>query len=134
MRLFSARRADMEAMRGFIEVTCETLPHADRQRLVLIVEELFCNSVEHGYGEDCDQPIWLTLAPGAEGCRLIYEDCASAHNPFAAVRDPMVDADLENRAVGGLGVFLVVQMSSSTRYERREDRNVIELFVPLFGA
>ena len=117
-------------MRGFIELTCDTLPHTDRERLILIVEELFCNSVEHGYGEDCDQPIWLTLTPGAEGCRLVYEDCASAHNPFAVVRDPMVDADLETRPVGGLGVYLVVQMSSSKRYERRENRNIIELFVP----
>ena len=53
-----------------------------------------------------------------------------AHDPFAAPRDPMLEAAAEDRPVGGLGIFLIRQICSSKRYERRDGHNVIELFVP----
>lgn len=130
MRRFCARRSDFGAVRNFIESSCRNFPHDDRQRLILIVEELFCNSVDHGYGGDSDQPVWLALAPTAEGCALVYQDAAPAHDPFAVANDPMLEAAVENRPVGGLGVFLIGGYCSSQRYERRGERNVIELFVP----
>ena len=126
-RRFCARHADFGAICRFIESACANLSRADRQRLILIVEELFCNSVEHGYGGECDQPVWLTLALTEKSCRVVYEDGAPPHDPFAAARDPRLEADADSRPVGGLGVFLVGQMSSSKRYERRHERNVIEL-------
>ena len=129
-RRFCARHSDFPSIRNFVESVCTDFPHADRQRLVLIVEELFCNSVDHGYGGDCDQPVWLALAPTADGCRLVYQDAAPAHDPFAAARDPKLEADVESRPVGGLGVFLIGQYCSSKRYERRDEHNVIDLFVP----
>jgi serine/threonine-protein kinase RsbW len=129
-RRFCARRSEFGAMRDFIESACGNLPHADRQRLVLIVEELLCNSVEHGYGGDSDQPVWLALAPTAAGCRLVYQDAAPAHDPFSAARDPLLEADVDSRPVGGLGVFLIGKLCSSKRYERRGEHNIIELFVP----
>jgi serine/threonine-protein kinase RsbW len=129
-RPFCARRAEFDAVRNFVESACRSLPHADRQRLVLIVEELFSNSIEHGYGGDSDRPVWLTLTPAAEGCGLVYEDAAPAHDPFAGVPDPALEKSAESRPVGGLGVFLIGQYCSLKRHERRGEHNVIELFVP----
>jgi anti-sigma regulatory factor (Ser/Thr protein kinase) len=128
-RRFCARRSEFGAVRNFIDSACANLPHADRQRLVLIIEELFCNSIEHGYGGDSERPVWLALAPTAGGCALIYEDAARAHNPFAGAQDPPPDANAEDLSVGGLGVLLVGQFCTSKRYERRNEHNVIELFV-----
>ena len=116
-------------MRDFVEAACADLPHADRQRLVLIVEELFCNSVDHGYGGDSDQPVWLTVAPHPDGCQLIYADAAPAYDPFAVTRDPQLAAAVEERPVGGLGVYLIGEMCTSKKYARSDDCNVIELFV-----
>jgi anti-sigma regulatory factor (Ser/Thr protein kinase) len=129
-QLFRAHRADFGAIRNFMESACTILPHADRQRLVLIVEELFCNSVEHGYGGDCDRPVWLSVTPGSEGCHLVYTDAAPAYDPFAAPKDPLLGADVESRPVGGLGIYLIGEICTAKRYERRDEHNVIELFVP----
>ncbi|MEO7729318.1 MAG: ATP-binding protein [Burkholderiales bacterium] len=129
-RRFNASRAEFEAVRNFVEAACGRIPHADHQRLVLIVEELFSNSIEHGYGGDCDQPVWLTLAPGPEGCGLVYEDAAPAHDPFTGTADPKLERSMESRPVGGLGVFLIGHFCSLKRHERRGEHNVIELFVP----
>ena len=43
------------------------------------------------------------------------------------VKEPDVDAPLEERALGGLGLFLVQQMMDGVAYQRRDDRNVITL-------
>jgi serine/threonine-protein kinase RsbW len=117
-------------VRDFITLACETLRPADRERLVLIVEELFCNSIEHGYGGDGQEPVWLALTPTAEGCGLTYEDAAPAHDPFARAKVPPTHSHAERLPVGGLGVFLIGQLCSSTRYRRQHERNVIELFMP----
>ncbi|MEO8441784.1 MAG: ATP-binding protein [Betaproteobacteria bacterium] len=127
---FSARRAEFCAVRNFVESACAGLPHADRQRLVLIVEELFANSIEHGYQGDSDSPAWVTLAPTADGCQLVYEDTAPAHDPFASSPELKLEKSAPHRPVGGLGVFLIGQLCTLKRHERRGEHNVIELFVP----
>jgi len=129
-RQFFARRSEIASIRRFVESVCASMAFPDRQRLVLIVEELFSNSIDHGYGGDSDQPVWLTLTLTADGCHLAYRDMAPAYNPFISARLPVLGTDALNRPEGGLGVFLIGQLSSSRRYERRDEHNHIELFVP----
>jgi hypothetical protein len=38
--------------------------------------------------------------------------------------------DLDHRPIGGLGIVRLIELSTSRRYARRGDRNVIELDVP----
>jgi len=132
-RRFVARRAEFAAIRAHLESACVALPSYFVQRFVLIAEELFCNSIEHGYGGDCDQPVWLTVTPAADGCTLIYRDAAPAHDPFVHVTLPRAQS-VEALPVGGLGVYLIGQFCTLKRYQWHAEHNVIELFVPLESA
>lgn len=128
-RRFTARQAQFDAIRAFIEAECASIEEDERQRAVLLVEELFANSVFHGYGGDSDEPVWLTVNVDADGCRLVYEDCAPAYNPFE-VEEPDLDAAApEDRPVGGLGIVFLIELSSARSYARRGERNVIEMHV-----
>ena len=128
-RRFTARQAEFDAIRAFIEAACASIEEDERQRAVLLVEELFANSVFHGYGGDSDEPVWLTVNVDADGCRLVYEDCAPAYNPFE-VEEPDLDAAApEDRPIGGLGIVFLIELSSARSYARRGDRNVIEMHV-----
>jgi len=129
-RRFSARHREFDSIVNFIESACTGLKDDERLRVILLVEELFANSVNHGYGGDSDQPVWLTLAVGGSECRVVYEDCAPPYNPFASADSSNTQADVADRPLGGLGIVLLMQLSSSRKYERRADRNVIELHVP----
>jgi len=42
-------------------------------------------------------------------------------------RDPDIESSLEERALGGLGLFLVQKMMDDVTYQRREELNVITL-------
>ena len=103
----------------------------DALRLTLIVEELFTNSVVHGYGAECDAPIDVELAAGAGEIALVYEDAAPPFDPLSQpqLHPPDLAAPVETRRVGGLGVYLVTQLVTSARYTRDGGRNRLRLGV-----
>ena len=129
-RCFNARQAEFDAISQFIETACASLKDDERLRIILLVEELFANSVNHGYGGDSDAPVWLSVLVEDRSCRLVYEDRAPPYNPFTAATGGNTEGDLDDRPIGGLGIVLLIELSTSRRYERRGDRNVIELDVP----
>lgn len=127
---FSARQAEFDAISAFIETACASMKDEERLRIVLLVEELFANSVNHGYGGDSDEPVWLSLRVDEQICRLVYEDRAPPYNPFTGETANNTVGDVDHRPIGGLGIVLLIELSTSRRYARRGDRNVIELDVP----
>ena len=134
-REFSARMSALRELRAFIEAVCReaAIARNDILRIALVVEELFTNSVKHGYGGDSAKRVWLTLQLEDGDCRLVYEDAAPPYDPFAGPARPDLEAPVEARPVGGLGVLLVERFSRSHEYTRVGDRNRISLVLPLTG-
>ena len=92
----------------------------------LSIDEILTNTISYGYDDDAEHRIDLTLR--AEGDTLvvvIVDDGRSFDSSLA--QEPDVEATLEERALGGLGLFLVQQMMDDMTYQRRDDRNVITL-------
>ena len=94
----------------------------------LIIEELFTNSVMHGYGGDGSGPVWVSVAGEDGKLSLTYEDAAPACDPFG-LPAPDLNAPIEERRVGGLGMPLVKALSDSVTYDRREGRNRVSLIL-----
>jgi anti-sigma regulatory factor (Ser/Thr protein kinase) len=120
---FLGRRHDIlqysSSIAAFIESACGALEEDARLRIVLLlVEELFVNRVNHGYGGECDEPVWLTVEVDDEDCRLVYEDCAPDYDPFASVDSSSTDGDLDQRRIGDLGIVLLVEFSPTFGFWR----------------
>ncbi|HYJ19750.1 MAG TPA: ATP-binding protein, partial [Burkholderiales bacterium] len=77
-RSFVARILAFEQVRALIEEFGEmvNLGREDRHKLTLIVEELFTNTVTHGFRGDSDSQVQVTLEQTGAGVRLTYEDSA----------------------------------------------------------
>jgi serine/threonine-protein kinase RsbW len=99
----------------------------DALRLSLIVEELFTNTVTHGYRGDSDAPVRIALAVNASEVELSYEDAAPPFDPLEHVRRSTVDlaGDAPERRVGQLGIALVTSMAARIRYARDDGWNRI---------
>ena len=114
---------------AFVEAFCSRhgVAHDDRLRLVLVAEELFTNSVEHGHAGDADAPIRIELAHEPGRLHFFIEDSAPAFDPLAQARAnaTALDADIDARQVGGLGLVLVEQLAADARYAREQGRNRI---------
>jgi len=95
----------------------------------IAVEELFANSIHHGYGGESDQPVWLSVEQDGATLRVVYVDQAQEFDPFSSINDhdDEPDATVEKRLVGGLGRLLVRELARNCTYAREADRNVTQL-------
>lgn len=117
-------------MSAFVESAVAGMAGSLVLRLRLAVEELFVNTVTHGYGGDSDAPVDVTVCIDGARVVLVYEDSAPAFNPFAIVKRPDAEASVEARDVGRLGLFLITQLAERCRYERAGDRNCVTVELP----
>jgi len=128
-RTFPARLSAFEQVKSLIEEFGEAagLGREDRHKLTLIVEELFTNTVTHGHHGDSDAPVQVTLEVTDAGVELIYEDSAPQYDPVAASRRTDIESTINERRVGGLGVFLTISLTNGAVYRFVEGRNRISL-------
>ncbi len=126
---FPARMDSMAEIRSFVEAACATagIGREDCLKILLIVEELFTNTVTHGYREESDSPVWLAFEPGDTGFTLRYEDAAPPHNPFGEFRPMDTAVLIAQQPVGGLGLKLIRSLASDPGYSRVGERNCIRL-------
>jgi serine/threonine-protein kinase RsbW len=136
-RQFQARLAMLTDTAAFAQAFCDRhgIVHDDALRLTLIIEELFTNSVEHGYRGECDAPIQIELSVENGGVAVLYEDSAPRYDPLAAgARAPAgMTGTVESRPVGGLGVYLVAQLVERAQYAYEDGCNRLRLTM-LFTA
>lgn len=86
----------------------------------LVLSEVLTNLATHGDCPDCPARIALTVEPG----RVIGEivDQGPPFDP-RLVPDPVLDAAVTERPIGGLGLYLVRKLSCSLEYARRNNEN-----------
>lgn len=132
-RRFPARLRAFEQVKGLIEEfgALTGLGREDRHKLTLIVEELFTNTIVHGFQGDSDAEIAVTFEQTDEGLLLVYEDTAPPYDPVSAGRGTDIEATINQRRVGGVGVFLALGLTRNAHYSFIEGRNRIAFtFLP----
>lgn len=95
-------------------------------RLRLAADELATNIVMHGYRDATGE---LSVAGGIDEERVWvrFEDDAPAFDPRQGLRPPELGVPLEEREIGGLGVYLAFTAVDSFTYELVSGRNVSTL-------
>ena len=93
--------------------------------LNLVLEELFVNSVRHGGCESVHNAVRVRLGVAA-AIALEYRDRGRPFDPTSAPA-PDIDAPLEQRSPGGLGIHLVRQLMREVEYRREGDWNQITM-------
>jgi anti-sigma regulatory factor (Ser/Thr protein kinase) len=127
--MFHARLSQVGAVRDFVEDFCarQGIERERCLRLNLVLEELFVNTVQHGYRRDCDAPVWMTLGLAPGEVHVNYEDTAPPFNPYAHLPWVPLDTTLEMRKAGGLGLLLTKELAATRDYGYVFGRNRIRL-------
>lgn len=104
-----------------------------RDDVRLIVEELASNAIDYGAGEVPVGQHELSVDIGIAGelLTLQFRDTGAPFDPLSAP-EPDLDADIGDRPLGGLGLYLIRQLAEDTRYVRDGDDNrlTITLRIP----
>ena len=91
----------------------------------LLLEELYSNTLN--YGQCGKVQVTITLEMRDHELLIQYEDNGLPFNPFEEAKQPDLGSTLEERAIGGLGIYFIKNMTDSQQYERLEGINKITL-------
>ena len=89
----------------------------------LVLEELLMNVALHGY-QGRQGEIEIGCSAQGDSLTLTFTDWGTSFNPLERP-DPRLDADIDNRPIGGLGIVLVKKTAESIEYQRREGANIL---------
>ena len=93
-------------------------------RLRLAVDEIATNAILYGYGKT-EEGGDLVVAAKIEddSLTIILEDKGPAYDPFDTPSPDDLDEPLDDRDIGGLGVFLAIKGVDEFRYEWIDEKN-----------
>lgn len=93
-------------------------------RLHLAVDEVATNVITHAYEErGLKGEIHLIAETDSAALRIHLEDTGVPYDPTKQEDPADLDLPLEERGIGGLGIFLAKRSVDAFLYERRGDRN-----------
>lgn len=123
----------LDAIEAHLLAAGASEPEALQMRLV--AEEIVTNIARCAWPEGVDAQFHVELAAEAvaAGLHVVLTtiDDGVAFDPTARTA-PDIDAELDDRAIGGLGMFLVLEMTDAQHYERTngENRFRVERLLP----
>jgi anti-sigma regulatory factor (Ser/Thr protein kinase) len=126
--------AELEAAVGALESALGEagIPFALVHDVRLISEEVLTNAICHGCDPDTAHAIAIDARFEEDRLRLEFRDDGPEFDPLAREL-PDVDAGIDERPIGGLGVFLVRELAESVSYERAGGFNVLRVVLRLPG-
>ncbi len=106
------------------ELRCPTKP---RMSLMIAVEELFVNIASYAYAPDTGEATVRFLPiDDAKGIEITFIDSGMQYNPLEK-DDPDITLPVEERPIGGLGIYMVKKSMDDVRYEYKNDQNVLKI-------
>ena len=130
VKIFEATDENLEAVNDFIHEQIKPFSCQSQTlfQIDLAVEEIYVNIAHYAYSPDkgtvqidcsvektSDAPAKLTVS---------FTDRGKAFNPLAKP-DPDITLSVEEREIGGLGIFLTKKYMDSVLYERKDNQNIL---------
>jgi anti-sigma regulatory factor (Ser/Thr protein kinase) len=97
-----------------------------KNQVNLVLEELYTNTVNYGFEGINDGRVVIALLNNVSYLEIVYQDNGIAYNPLQA-EDPELLLSVEDRPIGGLGVFFVKTMTDHVEYMRDGGFNIIKM-------
>jgi anti-sigma regulatory factor (Ser/Thr protein kinase) len=108
------------------------IPHDVMFRVTLALDEIVSNVMRYAYPHadprTDPQQIVVRVSSDQGVVTAVVEDTGVPFDPLG-VPPPDLDASIDDRPIGGLGMHLVRSVSKSAEYSREGDRNVLRVTV-----
>ena len=111
----------------FVDAELDRLdcPMKAQMQLDIVIDELFSNIARYAYPDGPGEAtVSIDFAPETRTVSLVFADSGIPYNPLEK-EDPDVTLPLEQRSIGGLGIFLVRKNVDDMRYTRQNGQNIL---------
>lgn len=132
------RLNEVEEMRISLNPTMESMPEAAAfvegnmeklevpmkltMKLMVAVDEIYSNIIRYSGATEAE----IGISKMGEELKIEFVDNGKPYNPLDA-EEPDVTASAEDRAIGGLGIYMVRNMMDKTEYMYKDNKNILTL-------
>ena len=124
---------NLSAVNAFIDDFLDAVgcPGRSHMQLSLVIEEIFVNVASYAYAPNTGKvTVKIAITREPLSAKIIFSDSGKPYNPLEA-KEPDIDAPIEERNIGGLGIFLVKKNVDEVNYEFADGKNIFTIFKKL---
>lgn len=93
----------------------------------IAIDEIFGNIAYYAYAPGSGEAtVQVEIKESPKSLELIFIDRGIPYNPLEN-KDPDITLDIEERKIGGLGIYLVKEMMDEVSYEYVDGQNILRL-------
>lgn len=126
-KVFAASDSALSSAIHFVEEELEKIdcPPSLVIKITVAVEEIFVNIAHYAYpGKSGD--MYLSVNKSDDGVVIGFRDKGIPFDPLAN-SDPDVSLSVDERGIGGLGIFMVKKMMDRISYKNTNGENILIL-------
>ena len=98
-----------------------------RMQIDVAIDEIFGNIAQYAYGPEVgNATVQYDYDDAAGIAEITFIDSGKAYDPVEKP-DPDVSLGVDERAVGGLGIFLVKKTMDDMKYEYKDGKNILKI-------
>ena len=95
-------------------------------QIKLALEEAVTNVILYAYPDKKDLDIRIDMSCENKRLTIVITDTGIAFNPLER-QEPDLTLSLEERPIGGLGIFLVKQLMTEVTYSHSDGKNILTM-------
>lgn len=96
-------------------------------KINLCFDELITNTIHYGIKDDLQHAIQVSMNIAQDVLTVVIKDDGAEYDPFVQAPVPDLELGVDERPIGGLGVFLVKEFMDQVGYARDRGFNFITL-------
>jgi anti-sigma regulatory factor (Ser/Thr protein kinase) len=126
-KIFAANVDKLAEVTEFVEECADHFKLDAKKKFGLLValEEAFVNICSYAY-PNRDGLIEIFSEEDGDGFVLEITDSGNPFNVLS-LPDPDLSLDIQDREIGGLGVYFIRRLTDNVSYRRENDRNILRL-------
>lgn len=109
------------------ELEAHDAPMKTMMQIAIAVEEIFCNIAHHAYGESGGEAeIAIAVLEEPRRACIRFADRGIPYDPLSR-QDPDITLGVEERDIGGLGVYMVKKSMDEMSYAYEDGQNILTM-------
>lgn len=133
--IFDANFDNLDEIREIVGEAARQIGFSDKEiyAIQLAADEASSNIIEHAYAGIKGGKLEIDVNTSANELKIIMRDRGKSFDP-SSVPEPNVKADLSERKIGGLGMYLMRKLMDEVSYESSPDNGNILTMIKRLGV
>ncbi len=132
--IFDANFDNLDEIRDFVAEAARQVGFSDKEiyAIQLAADEASSNIIEHAYAGMTGGKLEIDLSTTDKMLKIVMRDQGKPFDP-SSVPEPNVKADLSERKIGGLGMYLMRKLMDEVSYKSSSERGNILTMIKRLG-